>query len=58
MFELGLSTTGVAVILASGGPAAPPYPPPSGYSWEAVTEVGAAVAENGDLLLELVEIAA
>ncbi len=58
MFSLGLSTTSTVVILAGKAEIAPPYPSPPGYRWDAVTESGAPVRENNQLVIELVRIAA
>ncbi len=58
MLDLGFSTTSAAIILTDKAAIAPPYPPPPGYRWGAVTERGAATRENNQPVIELVRNAA
>lgn len=58
MLDLGLSATSLATILANKLAAVPPYPAPSGYRWETVTESGAIVREKNQSVIELVRTAA
>lgn len=58
MLDLGLSTTSTAVIPAEKAGITPPYPAPTGYRWDTVTESGAVVRENNQSVIELVRIAA
>lgn len=58
MLDLGLSTTSTAIILTGKAVIAPPYPPPPGHRWDAVTERGIAIRENNQFVIELVRNAA
>lgn len=55
MLDFSLSLTARAILPSTGAPPAPPYPPPPGYRFEAVSEDGAAVVELGEAVFELVE---
>lgn len=59
MLDLGLSTTSTAIILTGKAVViTPPYPPPPGHRWDAITERGVAIRENNQFVIELVRNAA